>query len=242
MSSYFVFDGVRGRVEVPGYKGITGTASRSIAFWMRTTQSGQGTVCWWGDDLVGNLANEAQNRVRLIHDRIELFGRTSRARSSEVVNSGTWQHVAIVHSPTFTSGPVSNFADTKIYINGVLSTAVVREDGRTSINTPEESDVILGARPTITGGFTDFYAGDLDEFAIYQDVLLTGTITSLYNGGVPGVDLLGLPQVGALQLWYRMGDVSGDTVPSGVLYSGTLVDQSYYGRNGVTFSGISIGI
>jgi hypothetical protein len=246
MSSYLSFDGVRGRVLVPDYQGVAtpfdGDRRRAVSFWLRTTQSGSlGTICYWGANLTRNLNNGEENRIRLVGNKLELFGKGSGVQTSVPINDGSWHHIVFNYDPADPYPDVRNFADATVYVDNVPAKGQVFEDGVTNVNTPGEQAVILGARPTRSGGFTDFFRGDLDEFAIYRDTLALATISGIYNGGVPGINLTTASQAGSLQVWFKMGDAAGDTVPSGVLYSGTLVDQSYYGRNGVTFSGVSIG-
>lgn len=247
MTNFLSFDGIQGRVEIPGYLGVAGPFDerrlRSVSFWIRTTQSGSfGTICYWGARLNENLNNGEENRIRLKGNKLELFGRGSGVQTSTAVNDGNWHHVVFSYDPASPHPFVRNFADATVYVDTVQVKGKVFEDGVTFVNTPGEQDVVIGARPNLSGGFTDFFQGDLDEFAVYRDVINTATITGSYNGGIRGANLLSIGQAGSLQVWYRMGDAVGDTVPSGVLFSGTLVDQSNFGRHGVTFSGVSIGL
>lgn len=244
--NYLTFDGSKGYVLVPGYKGIAypfdADLGRSITFWLRTTQSGtDSTICYWGPNVAEEIQNGEENRIRLFRGRIQFFSRGSAISTAQKVSDGNWHHIAIVYDPRDPFPRVRNFADADIYVDSVLSNGVVFDDGRTTIFTPGEQDVVIGARPAHSGGFADFYQGDLDEFAIYRDVIGTTTITGSYNGGIRGSNLNSLPYGTSIQAWYKMGE-SPDTVPGGVVFSGTLADYSFYGRNAVTFSGTSIGI
>lgn len=234
--AYLNFDGISGRVTVSGYKGVPRTLDRSISFWLRTTQSGGGTICYWGDEpTLDELTDGGQTRVRVIEGRAELFGRGSGRRSDSVVCDGSWHHVAFTYQRGSEPWRVRNFANANVYVDSVLDNGAVFDDGVTRTNTAEEAELVLGARPAWSGGFTDFFLGDLDEFAIYDDELGQAAVADAYNGGVRGATLTASGQGAALQLWYRMGDDPGDGAPSG-----TLVDQSYHGRNGTTCAGTSI--
>ena len=247
MNKFLTFDGSKGYVIVPNYKGIAypfdADLYRSITFWMRTTQSGSdSTICYWGPNLAHDFKNGTENRLRLLRGHLQLFSRGSARSTATMVADGNWHHIAFVYNPArnhFTQ--VRNFADADVYVDGVLDLGEVVDDGITTIFTTGEQDVLIGTRPTHSGGFGDFYKGDLDELAIYRDVISTATISGSYNGGVRGANLQALPEGTSLHLWFRMGDDPSDTVPSGVLSSGTLIDHSFYGRNGITFSGTSIG-
>ncbi len=256
------FNGAGGRIVVPAYKGVTisGTPkphddARSISFWMQSTQSGStGTLCYWGDDFIGEVKDGAQNRIRMLRGKVQLFGRGSFVESNSFVNDGNLHHILFTYTSTATALGHEDFSSGKVYVDGIIdngerrggSNLKIRADGteRTDIAvlTPLEHVVVIGARPvgsgtiTSSGSFTDYFDGDMDEFAIYNAVIATGTFSGIYNGGIPGADLLALDQVPALQLWYRMGDDVGDTAP------GTMVDQRKLtlDRDGTVSVGVSI--
>lgn len=253
--SHFNFDGNQGRVVVSGYKGITEGDERSISFWLRTTQENLATICYWGDDFTQPAINTGEEcRIRLIGGKVELFGNGSFIQTSGTVNDGNFHHIAFTWSRIGANLGHEDLAIANVYVDNVLSNGRVRggsrrllqDDGTEvspiEVDTSNETDVIIGARPDGQGGFTEFYSGDLDEFAIYKDVMSTATISGAYNSGIRGADLLSLGQVPSLQLWYRMGDDPRDTVPSGTLLAtGTVADQqSFYSRDGITSSGVTI--
>ncbi len=257
------FNGAGGRIVVPAYKGVTisGTPrphndARSITFWMQTTQSGApGTICYWGNDLTGEVTDGGQNRIRMIQGRVQLFGRGSFVESNSLVNDGDLHHILFTYTSTATILGHEDFSSGNVHVDGSIdngrrrggSNLKIQPDGseRTDIavRTPAEHVVVIGARPvgsgdiTSSGSFTDYFDGDIDEFAIYDEVLSTGTFSGIYNGGTPGADLLALGQVPDLQVWYTMGDDGGDSAP------GTMVDQrklTFDGRDGTVSAGVSI--
>lgn len=250
MTLFANFDGAMGTVVASGYLGIPAAEDRSVSFWLRTTQPA-GTICWWGNDLLTNPEDGEQCRVRLTRGFIELFGRGSFTRSSTTVNDENFHHIAITWTKSTARQGHDDFAEANIYIDGILRNGKVRGGARfeiqpdgsertdLSIRTVEQEQLVIGARPAVNG-FYDFYQGDLDEFALYRDVMSSGTISGAYNGGVRGADLNAF-QGPALQLWYRMGDAAGDVVPSGTLPFGTFIDEAaFYNRNAVVSSGVTI--
>jgi len=246
MNKFLSFDGIQGYVVASGYKGIAypfdQSVDRSTTFWIRTTHSGNdATICYWGAYLNEDLGDGEENRIRLIQGHLELFSRTSGRRTDSLLNDGTWHHVAFVYNTSDPYSRLRNFANAVVYVDGALDNGRVFENGIAGISTPGEQDVIIGARPARTGGVVDLFPGDLDEFAVYRAAITIPTITGSYNNGVRGADLSTIGQFENLHLWYRIEDEAGDTVPSGMLNTGTLIDRSYYGRHGTTFSGISIG-
>jgi hypothetical protein len=246
--AHIAFDGAQGRIEVTGYLGVEGTRERAISFWMRTTAT-DGTICWWGDDLTGEVVDGEQNRVRLFHGRVQLFGRGSFLETASELSDGSWHHVVFTWNVKNQIFGHEDFSRANVYVDNVLDNGRVRggaqlkirEDGleRTDIavRTPQEQFVVIGARPTSSGTFTEFYQGDLDDFAIYRDDLQPSTVSGIYNGGSPGVDLLSLGQGSALELWYLMGDGAGDSAPNGTVFNQQPFDA---GRDGTTSSGTSI--
>lgn len=256
------FDGLKGRIVIPAYKGVTTSGvprphddGRSISFWMQSTQSGTvGTLCYWGSNFIGDIDDGSQNRIRLVKGKLQLFGKGSFVESASVVADGNLHHILCTYKTTGTALGHEDFGSGKIYVDGVIDNGRVRggtkleiqPDGteRTNIAvvTSGEHVVCLGARPvgagdiTSSGSFTEYYDGDIDEFAIYNDVLATGTFSGIYNSGTPGADLLTLDQLPNLQVWYRMGDDGGDSAP------GTMVDQRLLtlDRDGLASSGTSL--
>jgi hypothetical protein len=251
MVKFANFDGSSGTVVVSGYLGVPDDDNRSISFWIRTTQD-TGTICWWGNDLTSTVGDGEQCRVRLLdRGHVEIFGKGSFCRSASQVNDGNFHHVAFTWTNTGAPQGHDDFARANVYIDGVLDNGKVRggskleiqPDGsqrtQLGIRTVEEEELVIGARPELFGDFTEFYQGDLDEFAVYRDVLDVTTVTGIYNDGVQGADLLALGHAAALQFWYRMGDDAGDVAPTLSAPSGALVDQNpFTSRNAVISSGV----
>jgi len=280
MVKFANFDGAEGTVVVSGYQGVGGNRHRSVSFWIRTTQKDLATICYWGHDLrtrparkeeisihhpnivASGFPDGSESRVRLVGGFIELFGKGSRRRSALKVNDGAFHHVVCTWfegdaAPGHEDFQIGNIILDTFIENGKgvgPGNQLIFGDGSvhvsTAINTPEQTQVVIGARPAIAPGlpvgspiesYTEFFEGDLDEFAVYNDVMSSGTISGAYNAGVPGADLLSLDQVPALQFWYRMGDDPGDVVPSGTLPFGTFFDQNpFTSRHGVVSSGVTI--
>ncbi|KKK86054.1 hypothetical protein LCGC14_2767080, partial [marine sediment metagenome] len=200
------FDGVEGRVVVDNYRGVASSGipfphndDRSLAFWIQTTQSGLATVCYWGDDLTGTINDGEQNRIRLIKDRLEIFGRGSYRRTDSVINDGRRHHVVFTYTSTGATLGHEDFGVANVYVDNVLDNGANRTGGvrnieyrgedttKVRVDTPSEHIVVLGARPvgsgvtTASGHFTEYFEGTLTDFSIYHDVLAEDTRTSLYN-------------------------------------------------------------
>ncbi len=88
-----IFDGVDDYVEVTGYKGVTGTGSRTVTAWICTDNANNlnNIVSWGGDDAgLGWLVG--------VHSAgtIEVSAIDGYVRGSTVVTDGQWHHIAAV--------------------------------------------------------------------------------------------------------------------------------------------------
>lgn len=216
--------------------------------------------------VVSGFPDGSESRVRMVGGYIELFGKGSRRRSRVKVNDGNFHHIVCTWFQDDAAPGHEDFQVGNIIVDSFIENGKGFGPGNlptfpdgtvhtsTAINTPEDALVVIGARPVTTTGlvnpdpllnpsvsYTEHFQGDLDEFAVYNDVMSSGTILGAYNGGVRGADLLSLDQVPALQFWYRMGDDPDDVVPSGTLPLGTFFDQNPFTlRHGVVSSGVTI--
>ena len=269
VSGYLGIEGERHR-SVSFWIRTTQQDLSTICYWGHSLRAVKGRKEEIGIQLpqvvVSGFPDGSESRVRMIGGYIELFGKGSRRRSAVQVNDGNFHHVVC----TWTKNDEQvlghgDFQIANIYVDSFVengkavgqSKRLNFPDGSvhtsTAINTPPWVEMVIGARVAtnsgVFGGFpdnaevsyTEHFQGDLDEFAVYNDVLSSGTVLDIYNGGTPGVDLLTLEQAAALQFWYRMGDDPGDVVPSGTLPFGTFVDQNpFTQRPGVVSSGVTI--
>jgi len=190
------FDGVEGRVVVDNYRGVASSGipfpsndERSISFWIQTTQSGLATVCYWGDDLTGPINDGEQNRIRLIKDRLEIFGRGSYRRTDSVINDGRRHHIVFTYTSTGATLGHEDFGIANVYVDNNLDNGANRSGGvrdvehrgeftsSVHVDTPSEHIVVIGARhvgsgvTTASGHFAEYFEGNLTDFAIYHEAL-----------------------------------------------------------------------
>jgi hypothetical protein len=156
-------DGVDDYVDVTGYAGITGTASRTCTAWIKTTANGKEQVILsWG-----NAVNGQKWMFRVQSD-----GKLAAAvwggyiQSGVSVADGQWHHVAAVLVDD--GSPSVN--EIKLYVDGIRQTATF--SSTQAIDTIAGQNVQLG---TVYNGTAQgsFFSGLLDEVRIY-DVPLTG--------------------------------------------------------------------
>lgn len=255
MTNYLHLDGgAGGYVVASGYKGVSGSGlkgyqPRTVAFWIRSTQSGTASsIMYWGDGFTPGSEDGYQNRIRLSRGgKLQLFSKASYRETTSGILDGNWHHIAF----TYGGGArdlrqeedhirVRNFADADVYLDGELNSGVQWEDGVTNVFTPADHDVVIGARPVLSGTLVDFFEGDLDDIAVWRTVIPPTTLSGIYNGGVRGgVDLKSLDANAALELWFSMDDPS-DTAPDGFLVDQARGSTFPFPGLGITFSGTSI--
>ena len=83
-------DGKAGIIEIPGYKGVTGTRPRTVAAWIKT-KSSRGEIVAWGLEDFGKMFifGFVRGRVGLVPSGGYLY-------MNAPVNDDAWHHVAVV--------------------------------------------------------------------------------------------------------------------------------------------------
>jgi len=149
-----------------------GGGAGSLAFWIKTTQTG-GTIGWDSPSVIGMENNggviDAQWGWLDNTGRIG-FGMADDAgiMSTNPVNDNAWHHVAITHN--FTTGA------TEIWVDGVLNSSGNRQAGATIPNN------FRGLGITYDDGATSsrYLNGTLDDVRIYDKVLTAAQIKAIY--------------------------------------------------------------
>ena len=164
------FDGTNDYVEITGYKGITGTASRTCTTWIKSQpQRITMEILCWG----GNAAGGEKWTIRVSETgtlRAEVSG--GYIIGTTPINDGSWHHIAVV---LYDDGS-ADIAEAQLYVDGQLETNVVKDDQ--SINTASAQDVSIGVY--LSG--TRFFAGLIDDVRIYDYAL---SAQEIYHIGYP---------------------------------------------------------
>jgi hypothetical protein len=159
------FDGTDDYVEVTGYKGITGTASRTCCAWIKTTDTDAAILSWGDRDTSGARWVFKINSTGAI--RVSVGG--GNIIGSEIVTDDTWHHVAAV----LVDDGSPNSDEIRLYVDGVEdtnTTAVSQAIAEGSVN----ADVLVGAFSS--GNYCD---GLIDDVRIYDFALSEQEIQSL---------------------------------------------------------------
>ena len=107
-------DGTDDDLEAMGYKGILGSAARSMQMWVKTASHAD-VLMSWGENATNKkwVLRTVDGGLRL---RVEING-GGRESNSLALGNNTWTHV----SATFPDN-ATNLNDIKFYVNGALST------------------------------------------------------------------------------------------------------------------------
>lgn len=155
--------------------GPTGSVSRSVSFWERsTTTTGPRSAFSYGAAGGGGIfqVNFNYNCQAVGFDN----SNSAVMHGNGIVNNGQWHHIVAVHDATvgITTGSV------KIYIDGVLQPSVTcNVSGTTSpINSNSGLPIRIGL--DVPSG-NRYFNGDLDDFFLYNRALTPAEVLQLYN-------------------------------------------------------------
>jgi len=206
------------------------TESHTISAWIKP-DDGQpaaasaflGTVDKW----TGYMFFRVQVNGKLLYLIGTPTGEEFDAESTNAVfdNGATnWTHVvATFNKSSNTTGTIT------LYANGVSVGSSSSPDG--SWNTDNYVNVYnlwIGARNEGQYG-ADYAEGNIDEVAIWNTALSSGSISNIYNNGVP-TDLLADSNSANLQGWWRFEEGSGTSATDSSTNSntGTLTNGPTY--------------
>ncbi len=163
-------DGSNDYIVATGYKGITGTAARSIGAWIKTSASGM--IVNWGANSPGQRFG-----IRVNVNQYGNYGALKAEVNSGYttgttdLRDGNWHHIVV----TAASGISAN--QFSLYVDGALET--VSSSMSRTMNTASSEDVCVGSYI----GASNFFNGSMDKFAIWNNTLTASEITALYNSG-----------------------------------------------------------
>jgi hypothetical protein len=168
------FDGTNDYVKITGYKGITGTASRTCSAWIKTSGSAANMVIMdWGAAVSG------QKWLFGIFatGQLALYTWTPYIQTNITVTDNQWHHVAAV----LVDDGTPNVNEIKLYVDGLLQAVTV--SSAQAINTAIASDVLLGACDN-AGAKGFYFNGLMDEVRIYDRSVTAAEIQAIYRAHV----------------------------------------------------------
>jgi len=164
------FDGLDDYVNIDGYKGITGTASRTVTAWIKL-DAGGAVIAMWGQNFPGWSWTLLVNRDgKLILDVCR-----GRMTGTRPLDDGWWHHVAAV----FREDNSPDVNDVQLYVDGTVE-QISRCNG-CAMDTAADQDVRIGGAPDISSSF--YTDGLIDDFHIYARALYETEIACLMDTG-----------------------------------------------------------
>ncbi len=168
MGNALAFDGTDDYVQVSGYKGIIGTASRTCMAWIKTA-SVSGEILTWGEEYNGGRWVIRVNEGGQL--RAEVQG--GNIIGTTVINNDTWHHVAVV----IIDDGSPDIAEAQLYVDGQLETVSSFADE--PINSGSAEDVKIGAY--LAAGGPRYFQGLIDDVRIYTEALTSDKIGALLS-------------------------------------------------------------
>ena len=150
-------NGTNESLELEGYKGITGTDSRTVEAWIKVPSSATGNqpIIAWGEN-----SPMQKWTIRLNNGQLRAEVNSGFIQGSSHLLDNQWHHVAV----TWEDDGSPNITDAKLYVDGQLET--IADSSSESIATSNDSNVTIGT--TFSG---DHFNGDLDEVRIWDEAL-----------------------------------------------------------------------
>jgi len=152
----------KGFVEVTGYKGVTGTAPRTVAAWVKT-KAANGRIAAWGHEDFGKMWT-----FGFIRGRIGVAPKGGYLYMNPAINDDAWHHVAVV----MVEAKLPNLHDhVRLYLDGEL--APIHDIGLLDlwpIDTGSDLDIRIG----------EGFGGLVDDVRIYDRALSDDEVKALF--------------------------------------------------------------
>ncbi|MBN2514332.1 MAG: DUF362 domain-containing protein [Sedimentisphaerales bacterium] len=158
------FDGTNDYVQIAGYKGIIGSASRTCCAWIKPLAV-TGEILGWGTNTTG-----ARWVIRVNENgtlRAEVSG--GNIYGTTLLTDGNWHHVAVV----LENDGSTDISEARLYVDGILETT----GGAVPclVNTSLSEDVRIGVHYSLMR----YYNGMIDDVWIYRRALTSTEIADL---------------------------------------------------------------
>lgn len=145
----------------------------SLSFWINTTQSGNDTA-WLAPGITGIEESGGTDDIFWGYITSSGYigiqaGNTAGATSTTVINDGNWHHIVFTRNATN--------GETKVYIDGTL------EDTQTSDTGTKTNSFYDIGRIYDTAGSHEYFAGTLDELAIWDEIIDSTIVENIYKRG-----------------------------------------------------------
>jgi len=154
-------------VTIDGYKGVLGTHAFSITAWIKTTNTADEQIAYWGTHSGGQRVEH-----RIVSNRLRFGPGNGNVQGDTNVTDGQWHHVAV----TVEENAEISYPDVILYLDGQDDTRPSVDPEADKFNIIADWDVTIGWRPS--KGDRPFM-GCIDEVRIYDKVLTQAEIQEL---------------------------------------------------------------
>ena len=187
------FDGVDDFVSTGYNYNALVTPNLSISFWFKSTSTSlfKFPICIQSAD-----GGYTTSIVMVYGDNLLIADRTGWVfGTNQDINDGNWHNVIVTaaYSGSTTAGTLLN-----MYLDGNLTPDLTSATMGTGTASYLSGDLYMGS----FNGVSNWYACSVDEVAVWESILTSENITSIYNSGTP----TDLSAISGLTAWYRMGD------------------------------------
>jgi Family of unknown function (DUF6701)/PA14 domain/Concanavalin A-like lectin/glucanases superfamily/Bacterial Ig-like domain len=166
-------------VQVGGLSGLLNSTA-SLAFWIKTTQTGNDTG-WQAPGVTGVEQSGGADDIfwgwldASGHIGVSV-GNDYTTKSTVAINDGTWRHVVLTRDQA--AGTYKIYIDGALNASGSIATGVIGT-AFSSIGRIED-----------TGGTPEYLNGQLDEVRVYSGVLTDAQVVSIMNETRPCTNLV----------------------------------------------------
>ena len=164
------FDGIDDTIEQNDLFDTLSTTS-TLAFWVKTTQTGSDTL-WEAPGITG--IEEANGVNDIFWGWIDASGHIgiikgdlTGAKSTTVINDDTWHHIVLTRN--------SKSGRCQVYVDGVLEDSQLSATGDVSNNFNKIGSI------QDTGGTHTYFNGQLDELKTFNGVISQDIVTTIYT-------------------------------------------------------------
>ncbi len=151
-------------LTIDGYNGIIGNNPRTVAVWVKTTNTARQGVATWGATGTFSRNTFVINGNGTV--RFEYQG--GGQNTTLTANDGVWHHVAYTYDGT----------DIKVYVDGVLD--FTRPEIRINTAVAGDRQITIGSEGASDGSLTFRpFSGAMDDFRLYNRALTDQEIAGL---------------------------------------------------------------
>ena len=195
-----IFDGGDEFISIADNANLGGMSELSISFWIKIDGDNIST----GDVIIDKGHSDTYQIKINSSNRLQIFvNGDNMSSNNDSVLHNIWNHIVFTYDS-------SGSGEGKIYVNGSLD----KTDSSFSGSAIGDNSNVLKIGNHQTS--SKFYVGNIDEVAIWNDVLTATEVAQIYNTNKANLDLStdtgNYSSSANLKMWLRMGDEASTRV------------------------------